>query len=295
MTTGFGFCAGCGTPRISADQKFCAVCGQVLGTAAVAAPAPAQPPASAAAAPLGPPPVPVAPPPAPAAPAQFQSVPPPPPPAPAPSQTYAPPPAAPAPPAAPVWAQPAPPPAPTYAPPPAQWAQPQQPPQDYPQQYGSPVQATPAVAKTGFKITPVMLLIGVVLIAAIVGGYIYMNVGSKSSITFTPSTLSCSNPVTFTVTAHLPASVKAGDSVTITLDGKSAGSSPIGSSGSDAVQQTDGSWVITSTTSPSSMTTVCSNGGSSGGFNSLTPGTHTMQVLDAAGKVLASGSYTVNP
>jgi hypothetical protein len=155
--------------------------------------------------------------------------------------------------------------------------------------------AAPAAAKAGFKISPVMLLIGVVVIAAIIGGYFYLNMSSKSSITFTPSTLSCSNPVTFTISAHLPASVKAGDSITITLDGKSAGSTPVASSGNDAVQQADGSWEITSTTSPSSMATVCSTGGSAAGFNSFTPGTHTMQVLDASGKVLASGSYTVNP
>jgi hypothetical protein len=36
-------------------------------------------------------------------------------------------------------------------------------------------------------------------------------------------------------------------------------------------------------------------GGTSGGFNVLTPGTRTMQVLGASGNVLASGSYTVNP
>lgn len=140
-----------------------------------------------------------------------------------------------------------------------------------------------------------MLLVGILVIAAIVGGYFVLNTGSKSAITFTPSTLSCSNPVTFTVSAHLPSSVKAGDTVTITLDGKSAGSSAVASSGNDAVQQSDGSWLITSTTTPTSMATACKAGGSVGGFNSLTPGTHTMQVLDASGKVLAQGSYTVNP
>jgi hypothetical protein len=318
MTTGFGFCANCGTPRISADQKFCAVCGQVLGAAPAATPAPDP------VTPAAPPPAPA--PEAPAPVAQFQAAPPAPV-APPPAQTYAPPPPPPAPPVqpatpvAPAWAQPAPPPppvqpappaapwtqpappaAPTYAPPPAppaQWAaQPTQPPQQYPQAYGAPAPATPAAQaapKTGFKITPVMLLIGVVVIAAIIGGYFFLNMSSKSAITFTPSTLSCSNPVTFTVSAHLPSSVKAGDMVTITLDGKSAGKSPVASSGNDAVQQSDGSWLITSTTTPTSMATACSAGGSVGGFDSLKPGTHTMQVLDATGKVLAEGSYTVNP
>jgi hypothetical protein len=82
MTTGFGFCATCGTPRAAADQKFCAVCGSAISSAApppapeppafVAPPPPPEPQAFAAppafpAPPLAPPPAfaapPVAPPP----------------------------------------------------------------------------------------------------------------------------------------------------------------------------------------------------------------------------------------
>jgi hypothetical protein len=140
-----------------------------------------------------------------------------------------------------------------------------------------------------------MLLVGVVVIAAIVGGYFYLNMSSKSAITFTPSTLSCSNPVTFTTSAHLPASVKLGDTITIMLDGKSAGPSTISTSGSDVTQQSDGTWLVVTKTDSSSMKSLCDAGGTSGGFNVLTPGTHTMQVLDSTGKVLAQGSYTVNP
>jgi antitoxin (DNA-binding transcriptional repressor) of toxin-antitoxin stability system len=140
-----------------------------------------------------------------------------------------------------------------------------------------------------------MLAIGGIVLAVIVGAYLFMNMNSNSGgITFTPSTLSCSSPVAFTTTAHLPASVKAGDNVTITLDGKQVTSGPV-SSVSDLIQQPDGSWTSTSTTSPSTMQSICAAGGSSGGFNILTPGTHTMQVLDASGKVLAKGSYTVTP
>jgi hypothetical protein len=58
MTTGFEFCATCGTPRAAADQKFCAVCGSAFSPAppAFAPPPPPAPPVFA--------PPPVAPPPA---------------------------------------------------------------------------------------------------------------------------------------------------------------------------------------------------------------------------------------
>jgi hypothetical protein len=39
MITGFGFCANCGTPRATGDQRFCPSCG-----AATASPAPTPPP-----------------------------------------------------------------------------------------------------------------------------------------------------------------------------------------------------------------------------------------------------------
>jgi hypothetical protein len=147
----------------------------------------------------------------------------------------------------------------------------------------------------GIKITPQMLAIVGVILAVIVGAYLFVNMNSSGSITFSPSTVSCSSPVTFTTTARLPASVKATDSITIMFDGKSVGSSPVSSSGSDVKQQADGSWVSVSTTTPSEMQSLCAAGGAALGMNVLTPGTHTMQVLDASGKVLAQGSYTVTP
>jgi hypothetical protein len=60
MSTGFGFCPTCGTPRTAAEQKFCAVCGSSF-----AAVAPSAPPAALS----YPPPYPGAPPAAPFAPA----------------------------------------------------------------------------------------------------------------------------------------------------------------------------------------------------------------------------------
>jgi hypothetical protein len=135
-----------------------------------------------------------------------------------------------------------------------------------------------------------------VLIAAIVGGYLYMSQNSGGgSITFSPSTVSCSKPVAFTATMRLPASVKATDTVTITLNGVSVGNEQV-SNITDMVHQPDGSWLSTSTTTVDQMQTGCAAGGSAGGVDILKPGNHTMQVLDSTGtKVLASGSYTVTP
>jgi len=38
MTTGFGFCSSCGTPRIAAEQRFCAGCGADLSVNVALAP-----------------------------------------------------------------------------------------------------------------------------------------------------------------------------------------------------------------------------------------------------------------
>jgi hypothetical protein len=240
MTTGFGFCPNCGTPRVAAEQRFCAGCGATLSSAAPSAPVEPM-------APMAPP-----------APAEEAAA------------------AAAVPPAPPAAAQP-------VAPPPWSVASP-----------GTP--GTPANAGAGIKVTPQMLAIGGVVLAVVVGAYLFMNMNSNSGgITFTPSTLSCSSPVTFTAAARLPASVHAGDTITIKLDGKLAGTSTVSSSAGDVTQQADGSWVTVSTTTSTQMQTLCAAGGSAGGFNILTPGTHTMQILDASGKILAQGSYTVTP
>ena len=275
MTMGFGFCANCGTPRLAADQKFCAVCGSGLAPTAPPAPAPVAPPA---------PPAPVKVAPAPPAPEVEAAIPAPPAPdasaveAPAPPPPWASAPVAP-PPAPPAWSPPPAPPvyqAPTY--------------QAAPAAPGAPV-----AAGAGFKLTPKILLIGVVVLAVIAGAIYYMNMSSSSGgLTFNPSTVSCSKPVAFTTTVHLASSVKGTDKVTITLDGKPLQTSAV-SEVSDIVHQSDGSWTSTSTTTLDQVQTVCAAGGSAGGINILTPGVHTMQFLDSAGKVVASGSYTVTP
>ena len=282
MTMGFGFCANCVTPRLAADQKFCAVCGSGLAPTAPPAPAPVAPPAPPAPVKVAPaPPAPVKVAPAPPAPEVEAAIPAPP----APDASAV---EAPAPP--PPWAS-----APV-APPPAQpaWSPPPAPPAYQTPTYQA-APAAPVAAGAGFKLTPKILLIGVVVLAVIAGAIYYMNMSSSSGgLTFNPSTVSCSKPVAFTTTVHLASSVKGTDKVTITLDGKPLQTSAV-SEVSDIVHQSDGSWTSTSTTTLDQVQTVCAAGGSAGGINILTPGVHTMQFLDSAGKVVASGSYTVTP
>jgi hypothetical protein len=154
----------------------------------------------------------------------------------------------------------------------------------------------PGAAPVRQGINPLLLVVAAVVVVAIAAFVVVSNnSGGSGGITFSPSTLSCKTPVVFTTTARLPASVHASDTIAITLDGKSAGTSTVVDSSGDTKQQPDGSWLSVSTTTAAQMQSLCAAGGSAGGMNVLTPGTHTMQVLDASGKVLAQGSYTVTP
>jgi hypothetical protein len=205
----------------------------------------------------------------------------------------------------PPWATPpAAPGAPAYPGAPAAQAAPPHPP--YPLAYpgtpaaypGAPAPATPGApiaTVAGIKVTPKLLAIGGIALAVIVAVVVYMNMNSSlGGITFSPSTVSCSSPVVFTATVRLPASVHPGDTITVMLDGKTVTSNPI-SADSSTVRQADGSWISTDTTSVDSMQLLCASGGSAGGFDILTIGTHVEKILDSNGKVLAQGSYTVKP
>lgn len=221
MTTGFGFCANCGTPKNAADQRFCAGCGSDLATAA----------------PSGYPPQPVAPPP----PAQ--------------------------------WAAPVP-------PSPAQWV---------PQ----PVAPAPAARASA---TPQLLVVGGLVLAAVVGAYLFMNMNHSSSksspqppapaagtISFVPSTFSCSSSASVTSTIRLPSSLKGTDELTVQLDGVTQ---TTGTVGDIFTQQSDGAWLLTSTNPASSACQAASG-------DPLSMGAHTLTILDANGKVLVSGSFTL--
>jgi hypothetical protein len=245
MTTGFGFCPQCGTPRIAAEQRFCAGCGTDL--AAIVVPPPTPPVAAAL-----PTPLPVAAPPAPAAAVPSQ------------------------PPTPPAWSV--------------------APAQSYPAAYTAPgapgvpaapaAPAAPIATVAGIKVTPKLLAIGGIALAVVVGAYLFMSMNSKpGSISVTPASFSCSAQNQVTSVIKLPSSLKATDQIAWQLDGVPVITTKV----SDQFKlQSDGSWLFTDTSSASSSCT-----GPGGG--PLTMGAHTMRILDASGKVLAEGSYTVTP
>jgi hypothetical protein len=99
------------------------------------------------------------------------------------------------------------------------------------------------------------------------------------SLKVQPSTFSCSDTSTqVTMTTLLPAAVDASAEVQAQLDGE-AGSTEVVSD--NFKKQSDGRWLSTDTQSASDL---CSAYGA---------GKHTFGVLDAQGKVLAQGSFTV--
>ncbi len=256
MSTGFGFCPTCGTPRTAAEQKFCAVCGFSF------AGAPPMPPAPPVAAPVQPEP-----------PAGAPTAPPP-------------------------WATPG-----AAA---AQTASQGVP--SYPPPYlgapAPPVPVAPAATSAGHKSRRPLLVLGGLVLAAIVGVFVYMNLrstltngGSTSGgITFTPSSFSCSsalglNPVT--VTARLTSfmtskDVNQQDTWQWQLDGAPVNIGTNVLTTPRFIPLTDGSWRATGTTIASWICTDESN-------QVRSMGAHTMRVLDASGKVLTEGSFTLTP
>jgi hypothetical protein len=136
-------------------------------------------------------------------------------------------------------------------------------------------------------VNPLFVVIGAVVILAIVGvGAFALANGNKSSgspganghpgtLAFSPSTLSCDDMLTVTTT--LPSSIKDTDPITLKIDGTAGGTHTVIEAGLS--KQADGSW----------------SGTSSGALDcsSMTPGLHTEQLVDAAGKVLAEGSFTI--
>lgn len=150
----------------------------------------------------------------------------------------------------------------------------------------NPAAVTP-VAKGGAS--PVILFgLGLLLVVALGVGAYFLFFSGGGSISFTPSTFSCSNPTSLTITMKLPSSVKSGDMITSVSDG--AKSSPTTVENGKFTKQSDGTWQNRQTVDAASMATVCQY--PDAGFG---PGKHTFKVLDSSGKVLAEGSLTVNP
>jgi cold shock CspA family protein len=84
----------------------------------------------------------------------------------------------------------------------------------------------------------------------------------------------------------LPSSLQYASQITLKLDGTVETTSTVGGSG--FVQHTDGTWTNASAISTSDVCGLASGG-------SISMGTHTLQVVDASGNVLAEGTYTLAP
>jgi len=76
------------------------------------------------------------------------------------------------------------------------------------------------------------------------------------------------------------------DQISLKLDGTVVDTSTVGGSG--FAQHTDGTWTNTSQISTSDICSLASGG-------SISMATHTLQIVDASGKVLAEGTYTLTP
>ena len=113
--------------------------------------------------------------------------------------------------------------------------------------------------------------------------------GGGTGITFNPTSENCSNPTPWTETDQLPASVKAGDMVSQTLDGVklSSGSWPP----AGATKNGDGSWTFVTSLTVVQIQQSCEV--ASAALPLMYPGTHALAWLDSSGKVLTQGSYTV--
>ena len=160
-------------------------------------------------------------------------------------------------------------------------------------------------------VNPILVIVGILVIVAVIAGvgYYLMNNGSKGSpgaggshaagvsgattprlpspitpargpviypgsIVFSPSTVSCGDSLTVTIT--LPATVKETDQITLKIDGKTKGSHTVVDQG--MTKQADGKWYQTAS-GPVDCT--------------LGAGLHTEDLVDANGTVLAEGYFTI--
>ena len=186
----------------------------------------------------------------------------------------------------------APPPAPTPPPwataptPPPYTPAPTPPPYGQPYAPGQPAWGTPPMGPMGpmgarprTAVNPILVVAGLVVIVAIigVGAFALANnkgSGAPGSLVFSPSTVSCDD--TLTITTTLPSSVKESDPITLKVDGTAGGTHTAVEAG--LTKQANGSWSGTA-----SGPVDCTMG----------KGSHTEQLVDASGKVLAEGSFTI--
>lgn len=146
------------------------------------------------------------------------------------------------------------------------------------------VPGTPIATVAGIKITPMLLAIGGIALA-VIAAVVYLSMSSKSAgISITPSSFSCSSSIQVTSAIKLPSSLRATDTIRLTVDGVLQKETTVGAYMNP---QTDGSWTRESAAS--------ANDACQGVSGQLNPGTHVVRVVDVNGRVLAEGSYTLTP
>jgi hypothetical protein len=170
------------------------------------------------------------------------------------------------------------------APAPSAWGA--QPPTAQPQAWQGYAPAAPAKAKTN----PLFFVLGALVLLGLVGAVAFVAVSATSGggsnvggITVNPSSFKCSSASPVQYTVKLPASVKGTDQVTNRVDGGDWGRSVTVSD--YFTQQSDSTWLHDAASDP---LTTCD-----GPSGKLAAGTHKLQVVDASGKVLADGSFTI--
>ena len=153
---------------------------------------------------------------------------------------------------------------------------------------GAPVPSQPGApvpTRAGSKISPRILAIGAIALVVIAAAVVYMNMNAKSgSISLTPSSFSCTSSAQVLAVIRLPSSLQATDMLTFQTDGVVEGTETVDTTFS---HQSDGTWLFSS---PSDANSICH-----GSSTAAAIGTHTLRILDAGGKILAEGSYTVTP
>jgi hypothetical protein len=146
------------------------------------------------------------------------------------------------------------------------------------------------------------LIIGIVLavvaVVVVAGGLLLVvsrGSSASGSITFSPSTIDCSNPQAVVETDILPSSVKGSDVLVTTLDGETLGHGTLDSSTGNWTKEPNGTWKQVVTNSQTSISIMCEDSAYSSGMgtNYMSLGKHTETIETLSGKVLAQGSYTV--
>jgi hypothetical protein len=136
----------------------------------------------------------------------------------------------------------------------------------------------------GIKVTPKLLAIGGIALA-VVAAVVYVSMGSKSAgISVTPSSFSCSSSIQVMSAIKLPSSLRATDTIVVTVDGVTQRTTTVGAYMN---LQPDGSWTREQ---PASANDACQ-----GVSGQLGTGTHTVRVVDVNGRVVAEGSFTLTP